>query len=63
MTKTQHEIYQKGHLARMDGKNKYACPVELSTVLRGFWLAGWNDADIEMSMKSDVTCYNKPCEK
>lgn len=52
MTKTQHEIYQKGYLARMDGKNKYACPVELSTVLRGFWLAGWHDADIEISHES-----------
>lgn len=43
------EAYDAGRLCRVIGNDKKDCPfgrVELQ--LRTWWLAGWNDVDIEL---------------
>lgn len=40
--------YHQGREARQSGKPKSA-PSTLSSVMRGWWLAGWHDADMEIA--------------
>ncbi|MGQ7956453.1 ribosome modulation factor [Pseudomonas sp. SP16.1] len=42
--------YQAGHSARERGASRLACPYGLHDMLRhSLWLAGWHDADMELS--------------
>lgn len=40
--------YHHGREARVENKPKHA-PATLSDVMRYWWLAGWNDADMEQT--------------
>lgn len=42
--------YQAGHSARERGASRLACPYGIHDMLRhSLWLAGWHDADMELS--------------
>jgi ribosome modulation factor len=41
-------LYHAGRVAYFDGQLESACPYgHADLIRRGFWLAGWHDADIE----------------
>lgn len=43
--------YHYGHIARENGKPKTASPYPALSKLWAWWVAGWNDADIEEGQK------------
>lgn len=44
--------YRDGHSTRRDGKQKLMPPIYHGSVNRYWWLAGWNDADIELCART-----------
>lgn len=47
--KNQPEAYQKGQVARTRSRAKKACPYEAYTQNWSWWMAGWNDQDMEVA--------------
>lgn len=45
-----HPVYRAGHSARLSGASRMACPHGMHDMkLHCLWLAGWHDADMEIS--------------
>lgn len=44
----QKKEYKQGRQARLDRKDKSACPYRNDVTKRYLWLAGWNDRDMKM---------------
>ena len=45
-----HPIYRAGHAARLSGAGRGCCPYGLHDMRqRHLFLAGWHDADMELS--------------
>lgn len=43
-------VYRAGHSARLSGASRMACPHGMHDMrLHCLWLAGWHDADMEIS--------------
>lgn len=47
--------YYQGRAARQDGKCRLAQPYGYMTVDGSWWLGGWHDADMEMTIEKQ-TC-------
>jgi ribosome modulation factor len=48
ISKAYEKYYHAGKAAYFDGQSREACPYGKSQMTeRGFWFAGWDDADIE----------------
>ncbi|WP_420825800.1 ribosome modulation factor [Pseudomonas typographi] len=44
--------YYNGRAARRQNTSKLACPFTPVTYLGSWWLAGWNDMDIELETQT-----------
>lgn len=48
--KEELELYELGKQARAEGKESNRCPYGVTNaVRRSWWLAGWHDADMELT--------------
>lgn len=50
MTKTENKWYGSGHAARIEKFPKTSCPYGVADkpIARAWWLAGYDDADMEL---------------
>lgn len=49
MTSLERATYEDGRISRSRGFKKNACPYGLNDLrMMHFWLAGWNDRDLEL---------------